>query len=346
MEKYLNGHPLSESVEGLDEPYYLLPLAKEPERYPVGSERLVLIPIFSCRFYGTHEHNPKAWNKLAAYARHALHARRTWMEHTDAREYGVAVKFYVDATVMGRVAPVLEAGGVDVEADVILFWDARGPEDWARLSKETRMLWDLRFRDYEWVVVGDADLFVSLGHLNFFERLEQERLELGFLTLYHETGASLCEHGPVRDRVILTHGMEYARINSCVHATGREFRDAKDLLERIGLERWRVTEEQALLIPALALMVFPAKSYHADRQFFLEWLRFYAPELGTGEACLEIWHQLYGHESGWWDVRQDWNVQFQDPWEQLWREGNFLHGRPVNGGQAELLLQRVGHAAA
>ena len=324
---------------------YMLPLSEAPARYPVGDRYLCLVPIFSCRFFKTDRRDAKAAHRLEVYTRCALHARRTWMEHTDAREHGVAVKFYVEEAVLDRVGPVLASAGVNLDSEVIVFSDVRPAREWARLSKETAMLWDARFRDYEWVVVGDADLYIPREGIPFFSRLSAVQgvsaSELGFLKIYRGRGVRFSKRVQHKFRKGLKrYPAAHARIGTCMYQARKSFEDMREILEGLGLE-WEITEDTHIVVPDLALTAFPARFYHLERQDFLGWLHDNAPRLGTGETCLEIAYQLFGYP--FWGMDEVMGIRYKSIFmEGLWPH-EILHNRPNDDVQGRHLLERIGH---
>ena len=325
--------------EVLKEPYYYLPIAAQPERYSVGDEQLVLLPLYRDAFYGTHKADAKGLNRLEAYARMALHARRTWMEHTDAREHGVAVKFYIESEIVEWVRPVFEEGGVDMERDVLLFSDARPAVEWARISKNLAGVWDARLREYRWVIFADLDLFMPAGGISFFERLSGiEPLETGFMDTLRGTFAFMQE----KRRMAEGYKEEYAWLVTCAKQTRQTVDRVRQHLEAAGFE-WRHEPGSEVLIPCLCLIAYPARHCHRERAEWIEWVRTWLPRLGTGETCAAIWHKVFGYP--FWSIGERLGLEMEDPWAASVGAEALLHGRPSGDAEAAVLLERIGYAA-
>ena len=90
-------------------------------------------------------------------------ARHTWLKHTDALNYGIEVKFYIDEKVKDIALPIFEVNGIDT--DDLLFFDS-DPIEREDLganhppSKKLVAFADDRFKDYDWIIIIDCDIFV------------------------------------------------------------------------------------------------------------------------------------------------------------------------------------------
>lgn len=130
-----------------------------PLRLQRPSKRgLVLIPLFEARPY---------FDDVERYCViSACWARRSWIVNSDAYDFGVEVKFYVERKVKDQVEQVFGANGI-LESDIIWF-DGDSLEGALPVqggyatfgAKEGAIYSDTRFADYEWVFIVDSDLFV------------------------------------------------------------------------------------------------------------------------------------------------------------------------------------------
>lgn len=121
----------------------------------------------------------------------AIWSKHSLIENTDCVHYGVDVKYYIEEKVGYLVDPVLEANGV-TEDEVLWFdgsrYDESYPEGKVRfsLSKTCAAFVDERFRDYEWVVIFDNDIFFVVNTPNtcipFFDVLSKREKIMGWGT--------------------------------------------------------------------------------------------------------------------------------------------------------------------
>ena len=132
-----------------------LPIALPPENvYDVtGSEIIFVFIIFDSEWAGF-------------FVRSGCHARRSWLMHSDAEEFGVRFCFYVEESAKDLVTPIFYENHVDVDLDVIFFADVPDKPDTNMRDhhrKKASFLIDLYFKDYKWVIVSDCDFFLSRG---------------------------------------------------------------------------------------------------------------------------------------------------------------------------------------
>ena len=98
----------------------------------------------------------------------AVWARRSWMTHTDANDYGIEIKFYVEECVRDSAMPILERNFVE-EQDIIWYDDGDklegvipNPEGDGYMTygtKKCASYTDYRFEDYDWIFDTDSDIF-------------------------------------------------------------------------------------------------------------------------------------------------------------------------------------------
>lgn len=131
-----------------------------PCRQTPSKRFLVLIPVF------------KGHGEAKSYASSALYTLYSFLTNTDALHEGVDVKLYVDESVKEQVFPVLEANGVDPEANTMLYkWGFNH----IGLSQKLYPFLDDRLLDAEVVFIFDADVYVMRSEtgepLNLFEKI-------------------------------------------------------------------------------------------------------------------------------------------------------------------------------
>ena len=130
-------------------------LTEETPRVENPSTRLlVLLPLFQSGARNTFITDGGAIG--------AIWSRHTWLKHTDAVDYGIEIKFYIDDKIKDVCLPIFEDNGIDM-AD-LLFFDS-DPIERADLggnhppSKKLAAFADDRFKDYDWIILMDIDIF-------------------------------------------------------------------------------------------------------------------------------------------------------------------------------------------
>ena len=97
----------------------------------------------------------------------AIWARRSWLRYSDALDYNVEIKFYVEERVKDQAIPVFDRNFVD-SSDVIFFNADKLEGVWPHVDggfitggmKKAASYNDYRFKNYEWVFDVDSDIFV------------------------------------------------------------------------------------------------------------------------------------------------------------------------------------------
>lgn len=111
-------------------------------------------------------------------AKAACWARHTWLSFSDARDYGIEAKFYVESQCKEQAKQVFAENAILPE-DVIYFeadhLEDRYPDgSFTGYGKRAAFYTDERFKEYEWVFQADTDLFVMCPDrerkLSFFQR--------------------------------------------------------------------------------------------------------------------------------------------------------------------------------
>ena len=109
----------------------------------------------------------------------AAWAHKTWLENTDAADYGIEVKFYAEEKIAGKIIPTFQRNGI--HGDDVIWFDGERIEGALGINgrystfggKKLMLCTDKRFTDYEWIFCVDADMFVmsrSGATLPFFEK--------------------------------------------------------------------------------------------------------------------------------------------------------------------------------
>ena len=131
-------------------------------------------------------------------AQSACWAHRSWLLYTDAIDYGVEVKFYIEEKARASALPVLEQNFVE-PADII--WHDEGKRlEGALLANDGRgyvtrgikkcaSYLDSRFADYDWILDVDTDIFIMSPNRqklpffhNFFEKCVADAIGVSWFT--------------------------------------------------------------------------------------------------------------------------------------------------------------------
>ncbi len=130
-------------------------LTEETPRVEIPSKRLLMLfPFFKGNGTDTY--------LMDGGVIGGIWARHTWLKHTDALNYGIEMKFYIDEKVKDIAFPIFEANGIDT--DHLLFFDSDPieREDLGRdfqFTKKLAAFGDDRFKDYDWIIIIDCDIF-------------------------------------------------------------------------------------------------------------------------------------------------------------------------------------------
>lgn len=286
------------------QPLYELPNVDEPVQSGVkqDSSCLALIPVFR-QVYS------RSANTLA-YIKSAIYSRKLCLENTDAVSEGVAVKLYIERELENIVIPILEANAIDLDEDII--WFATPPLEksrqgrWGRYSKKMVSYWDHYFKDYEWIVCSDADLFwVADG--KFFEKLKAyPKKQIGYI------------------RKSFTHNWK-KRLEI---STSKGGIPVEQLLEMAHVPK-EIQQHGELESVVGYLWCYPAKHFHQNHNDFIQWMWNYAPYLGDDEICVLLYQKLFGLEL--FDIRKTFDINTQKTYDYIKKPKNtchLIHGRP------------------
>ena len=129
----------------------------------------------------------------------ACWAHRTWLSFTDAIDYGIEVKFYVDERVRDAAMPILERNFIR-EDDVIFHDNARQfdvPYPTTAIQKAASYT-DDRFADYDWIFDVDTDIFVISPNReklpffrHFFDICDTEKIGVSWVSMANLTPTDL-----------------------------------------------------------------------------------------------------------------------------------------------------------
>lgn len=278
----------------------------EPNEIPprvenLSKKGLVIIPLFG------------ATTGSAAYVKSvglisALWARRSWLLNSDAMDYGIEVKLYMENHFRenAEIMSILDTNGV-TDAD-ILWFDGSFVEGavpvsdkagtyLARSAKVCTVYTNRQMEDYDWIFMADSDLFVIKSgehRLPFFSDffksvydpdLSGQDRPYNLMSFYVNDKPPA---PPYQTEKVL------ARVQfSSVEEWKADFEAllGSDMLDRYcNPDRW-------FMIPHSSLHAFPAKHFMRERWDDCEFLIKIARIMISDEQTLSVWHSL-GHEIG------------------------------------------------
>lgn len=256
-----------------------------PPRLEDSSTRgLVLLPIF----LGYPNFLPDRNYVAHHIVKSAIWAHRSWLVNSDAMDYGIAVKLYIEESVRESAMPILDRNFID-EADVIWF-------DGSQLEgtlgsgmthgiKKCSSYNDDRFRDYDWIFDVDSDVFaLSLDgekypfFRNFFNNCPENTV-----------GACYVRSPIYQPECLTPADMGWSLFDEDTPDAWQQRFEAiagREMLEKyIDPNSWIMTCNGSII-------AFPAKHFmqerRADCDFFVGTTR----ELLDLEATLSLWHSL------------------------------------------------------
>ena len=251
-----------------------LPNLSEPSPKVENTSKrlLVLFPLFSARRGVDYVKESGAIG--------AVWARDSWLRNTDAIEYGIEMKFYVEDKVSDRAIPILQSNFVDME-DVLLF-NAEGFGD-THFSKKIVAFTDLRFREYDWILVMDIDIFA----------VSETGAKVPFFHAFFEG----CIEGQignccslVRENGVPINWTSYFSPPETPfdEAQARWRAVAETLVDKALIANFW-DEEVTSMITGGGMHVYPAKTLMQNSDN-LEWFIRVAQTIGDDEPVIALWH--------------------------------------------------------
>ena len=236
---------------------------------------LMLIPIF--------QKNPGRQFIAESGAISAIWAKHSWLKNTDAIENGIEIKFYLEDQAKAQAMPTFEANGIDME-DIILFNGV--PFEGVPhnvFGKKCAAFTDMRFRDYDWILQIDCDVFAMSmdgDKLLFFESFFQGCVEGEIGNLY-----CLVQEPPPSNwfRSILPPDTP---IGEC-QAEWR--RRSESLIGKENADKFWDPDAWTLAAGG-GMHAFPAKHFMQHRLTDVEWFANAAQTMQDDEAVIALWH--------------------------------------------------------
>ena len=246
-----------------------------------SKQGLMIIPLF--------ESMPLHDNVNHHDALAAVWARRSWMLFSDAQNFGIDVKFYVETRVRDQAERVFAQNCVRDED--IIFFDGTpfhgSPR--TRVGQKMSMFVDKQFEDYDWVFQMDADLFAMATSTKqgrktlpffhrFFENVPSNELAVLYIS---ESIGSLREETTWHTRVSESGDMG---------DTQEWLRRAESLTSPDIVTPYRDDNQiDAFPQPQGGLVAFPSKHFMLHRPSDCTWLAHAGKLLQTDEAALSLW---------------------------------------------------------
>jgi len=234
-----------------------------------GDHPLVgLIPVFN---------DPYFPDMFSAYLKSAIYSRQTWLLHTDAYAQNVAIKLYIEDTLLPVATPLLENNKLNLETDVLWFTapplidTLRGV--WGRLGKKLRLYWDPQLAHYEKIVYWDADLFKvpEPEFQDFFTRAADEP----YFSFTDLTTLKRREWRPSMIRSA-TRNVHLGRL------------PLQDIYANAGLGRVLQEIKGHLTRPTGSLCIYPAATFRDESPESLTWIRDHGPYIGEDEHVIGL----------------------------------------------------------
>lgn len=225
----------------------------------------------------------------------AVWCRKSWLENSDAHDYGIEVKFYVEEKVKDSALPILYQNRVP--EDSIIYFDGSFLEgalpyagEFSTFGTKKMASWsDKRFKDYDWIFDIDSDTFAmssSNRKLPFFTNFFVHN-RLNSISTYcldekpdappFKTAADLlCRDGKG-------------------DTTAESIKDWEERFEALAgpdmLEKY-VSPDHYFMCVYTMLTAFPAKHFNQHQGADIDFLMEAARCLCNSEAAISLWHSL------------------------------------------------------
>lgn len=247
-------------------------LHPSPKTEAAKTDAVVLILLFD------------SWRSrhILSYFRLAMWARHSWLTHTDAMDYGVDVKLYIDSTLEEQLRPYCEKNFIDWDTDVQLF----KAEPTIQHGKKMYPYVDPELKKYQQVIVVDADCavlkHVDAPKLPFFEKLSKANpRNIGY---FHttRTPATPEKIGAYLEKLRKRSIPEMTLENICMQL------DVYSLLTLFTLDAI-----ETMYNVYGWFFIYPAMHYHENKTEFVDWMQRAYKLLGSDEAASGLWSHKF-----------------------------------------------------
>lgn len=259
--------------------------------YPVDDKQLVLIPLFGSCYHFT---DPRHKNFQADNVEHltnlAVWSWYSWRENTDAKEYGVPCKVYLQDILEPYTRPIFEKHGLDWNQD-ILTW-TQDKVDYARLSQFACPLYDEQLKYYEQLILSDVDVFIPRTKINFFERYERfgNKHAQGFLMMYFQTNAGMRD----TSRQSYLSYLERSHIDKCgIGVLEHVLEVYNDITGKSSKLDFFLNPDSELMWNSSGIWIYPARWTHENQKDMIAWLEQCALDLGNDEIIATTAYHLF-----------------------------------------------------
>ena len=232
----------------------------------------------------------------------ACHARRSWIMNSDAVDFGVPCRFYVEESEKDVLLPIFERNHINTDRDIIYFKcpDDSAPDCNARDKHRKKMSFikDSRFEDYKWTLVSDSDLFISRGanwngeKLPIFERL-----------MSHKPNYGILRYGPGSQDSV---DKWINRMDVGDFETNKEA--WFNVIERLVFpEHFKKIKDNpiGLIGSACSLHACPTQHFMTEKKADCEWLYNAAQHLDSDETTMAIYEKSGGDI---WDFHREFEI--------------------------------------
>ena len=221
----------------------------------------------------------------------ALWARRSWLLNSDAMDYGIEVKLYMEKHFRQSkdIMSILEQNRARDE-DIIWFDGSilegaipvKGgySSAWA---KKCALYTDRQLQEYDWIFEADSDLFIMKNGdtcFPFFHEFFKKRLSYNLMSFSIDTKP---ENPPYKTAERLL------RVKMSGFEAWKE--DFELLLGQDMLDRY-CNPDRWFMVPHNPLHIFPAKHFMRDRWVDCEFLIKVARIMLSDEQTLSVWHSM------------------------------------------------------
>ena len=212
-------------------------------------------------------------------------ARHSWLLNSDAIDYNIEVKIHIEDQSYHKAKPIFDANFV-TENDVILFDGAPYDSEFSTgTGKKAAVYSNPLLKDYEWVIMADADMFVVNAKLPFFERF----LEICFPD-------QIGNEYSVENMTDISHMKKYwiQQVSPRDHSIEQKQIEWKRRVALVADESIadRFFDPQCETIAGGGFHAYPAKHFHEHRKDDVEWFQRAAHILNDDEAVIAVWHAM------------------------------------------------------
>ena len=232
----------------------------------------------------------------------ACHARRTWIMNTDAVDFGVPCRFYVEESEKDVLLPIFEQNHINTDRDIIYF---NCPDDAApscnkrdHHRKKMSFIKDSRFEDYQWTLVSDSDLFVARG-----ANWDGQKLPIFEKLTIHKPNYGILRYGP-GSQDSAEKWMNRVNVGSF-----EQNRDAWfDIIESlVAPDHFKKIKDNPvdLIGSACSLHVFPSEHFMKEKTADCEWLYNAVQHLDSDETTMAIYEK---GDADLWDFHREFEI--------------------------------------